>query len=186
MTVGRIAQCEIHIDDQAGVAASLHADRARVGAGRHRSRIGERHVPQRAAGQVGDGAAWRPDSRRLDGPRVPRSRRRAARACHGQGRGRADRDDGVGHPQADRAAEFDWLSSATSALPARARCCSARSGISRPCTACPKCWPAPAICKPWRTPRSKQSSTSPPPIARRWSCGATARRPARPTSRPSG
>ena len=119
VTVGRVAQCEIHIDDQA--VSRRHctlAVRRRV-ARRHRSRIGQWHVPQRASGQVGDRASGRPDSRRFDGPRVPRSRRRAARAEPRPG----------SSPMPTRAmqsvvrkriepAEIEWLSSATSALPA--------------------------------------------------------------------
>ena len=53
-----------------GLPSALHARSAGGVPARHRSRIGERDVSQRASSEIRRGAAGRPDSRRIDRARV--------------------------------------------------------------------------------------------------------------------
>ena len=166
MTVGRVAQCEIHIDDQA-VSRRHCTLTVRESAlvvtdleSANGTFLNERPVKS-ATARPGDlirvgstvSSTVIPTARAAARPRQESWRMPTARCSRSSGSG-SSRPISSGcrrrHPRFQRS-----------------RCCSARSGISRPCTACPKCWPAPAIFKPWPMPRSKQSSTSPPPIERR-------------------
>ena len=123
LTVGRSSECEILRRRSGGLTAALHAGGARWHAGRDRSRFGERHVRQRAAGPDLHGGGRGHDSRRLGDLR----RRGAARhRCAAVGLSGGGRDlssmlesgsDVTLEPVIRKRfepARFDWLSTASS------------------------------------------------------------------------
>ena len=152
VTVGRVVQCEIHIDDQAVsrrhctlscTAATLVVTDLESANGTF---VNERPVKS-AAARPGD--LIRVGSTVLD---IVDPDDGAAPRRHGEGRGRGRRAMESVIRKRIEPAEVDWLVLGNIGAARAARSCSARSAISRRCIGSRRCWPAPAICRPWPMP----------------------------------